>query len=147
MANVRQIRSLDVNTGEVLDGVAVWVGAKVRSPYGVRWYMQSQEAVEALARDKELQGRPTRVLLYLLSRLDFENYIHLPQTDIVQALDLDKSDVSKAVRLLQDKGILLRGPRVGKSFGFRLNPTWGWKGKVVNLRAAHGPEKPAARRV
>ena len=97
--------------------------------------MQSQDSL-ALAQDKELAGRPTRVLLYLLARLDFENFIHVPQVDIGQALELRPSNVSKAIQLLEAKGILIRGPRVGRSFGWRLNPNFGWKGKVRHLQDA-----------
>lgn len=134
----RHIRSVDTSTGEILDGVAVWVGPKVRSPYGQRWYMQSQDAVLALATDKELAGRPLRVLLYLLARLDFENYIQVPQADISRALELHKSDVTRAVQLLEERGIIIRGPKVGRSYAWRLNPTYGWKGKARNLRVIQG---------
>lgn len=141
MGTIRQLRTVDADTGEVLLGTPVWFGAKVRSPYGRRWYMQSQEALEALAADKELAGRPTRVLLYLLSRLDFENFIAVPQKDIAATLELHKSDVSKAIRLLISKGILVEGPRAGGALALRLNPHWGWKGKVRHLRAATAPKK------
>jgi hypothetical protein len=132
---VTTLRSIDETTGEILDGVAVWVGPKVRSPYGKGWYMQSQDAVLALAQDKELAGRPTRVLLYLLARLDYENFIHIPQVDIAEALELQPPHVSSAIKLLEEKGILVRGPKVGRSFGWRLNPHFGWKGKVRHLHA------------
>lgn len=142
MGQVRQLRTVDAETGEVLAGTPVWFGAKVRSPYGRRWYMQSQEALEALAADKELAGRPTRVLLYLLSRLDFENFIAVPQADIGAALELHKANVSRSIRLLIAKGILIEGPRTGGALALRLNPNWGWKGKVRHLRAAQLPKKP-----
>lgn len=100
--------------------------------------MQSQDAVLALATDKELAGRPLRVLLYLLARLDFENYIQVPQADISRALELHKSDVTRAVQLLEERGIIIRGPKVGRSYAWRLNPTYGWKGKVRNLRVIQG---------
>jgi hypothetical protein len=29
--------------------------------------------------------------------------------------------------------IILRGPKVGRSYAFRLNSYYGWKGKVKNL--------------
>lgn len=103
--------------------------------------MQSQEALEALAADKELAGRPTRVLIYLLSRLDFENFIAVPQTEIAIALDLHKANVSRSIRLLISKGILIEGPRAGGALALRLNPHWGWKGKVRHLRAATAPKK------
>jgi len=137
--SIHMLRSVDERTGELLDGVAVWVGPKIRSPYGRSWFMQSQDAILALAQDKELAGRPTRVLLYLLARLDFENFIHVPQVDIAQALELRASNVSKAIQLLEGKGILIRGPKVGRSFGWRLNPNFGWKGKVRHLHDARRP--------
>lgn len=101
--------------------------------------MQSQDAILSLAQDKELAGRPTRVLLYLLARLDFENFIYVPQVDIAQALQISPPHISTAIRLLEDKGILLRGPRIGRSFGWRLNPNFGWKGKVRHLHEARRP--------
>lgn len=140
MGEVRRLQLVDTATGELVEGgVPVYVGGKVRGPYGRRFYMQSQEAIEAWAKDKELVGRPSRVLLYLLSRLEFENFIHLQQVEIAKALDLQPSNVSACMTLLEKKGILIRGPKVGgRSFGWRLNARWGWKGKVHNLRAVHG---------
>jgi hypothetical protein len=50
---------------------------------------------------------------------------------------MEKAQVSKAIKLLVNKGILLRGPRVGHSYAFRLNPTYGYKGnprgKVLSM--------------
>lgn len=94
----------------------------------------SQDPLLQIAKDKELAGRPMRVLVYLLARLDFENYIQVPQAEIAEALELYKPDVSKAVSLLETKEILIRGPKVGRSFAFRLNPAYGWKGKTKNAR-------------
>lgn len=109
--------------------------------------MTSQDAVMALAMDKELAGRPLRVLLYLLSRLDFENYIQVPQATIAEALELHKSDVTRAIQTLEAKGILLRGPKVGRSYAWRLNPTYGWKGKARNLRVITGGGAASSRLV
>ena len=129
---LRRVESIDKDSGEILDGVIVYCALK-KKPYAKGWIMNSQEALELLATDKDLKGETLRVLLYLLSRLDFENWIQVPQKEIVEKLDLDKSNVSKAVSLLESKEILLRGPKIGKSYAFRLNPDFGWKGKVKNL--------------
>lgn len=94
--------------------------------------MTSQDAVLALAQDKDLAGRPTRVLLYMLARLDFENFILVPQSEVASALQLDRGNVSKALKLLEAKGILHRGPKLAQSYGWRLNANFGWKGKVRN---------------
>ena len=128
----KRIASVDRDTGEVLEGVVVYCGVK-RNPYAKGWVMNSQEALELLATDKELTGENYRVLLLLLSRLDFENWIQITQSEIAEKLHLKKQNVSRAISLLNSKGILLRGPKVGRSYAFRLNPYFGWKGKVKNL--------------
>ena len=128
----RRIASVDQDTGEVLDGVVVYCGVK-QNPYSTGWVMNSQEALELLATDKDLTGENYRVLLLLLSRLDFENWIQITQSEIVEKLDMKKQNVSRAILLLEEKGILLRGPKIGRSYAFRLNPYYGWKGKVRNL--------------
>jgi len=46
---------------------------------------------------------------------------------------MHQPDVSKAMKVLEKKEIILRGPKVGRSYAFRLNPYFGWKGKVKNL--------------
>jgi hypothetical protein len=139
------VRSINAETGEILEGVAVWVGRKIQSPYGNRWYMQSQEALLEIITDKEVAtGRTLRVLMYLLTRLDFENYIHVEQKEVGEQLRLQSSNVSKAISLLVDKGIVLRGPKVGRSYGWRLNPNFGWKGKVRNISSARRSSTPKA---
>ena len=95
--------------------------------------MNSQEALELIAQDKEITGRIHRVLWLLVAHLDFENWIQLPQGEICRKLDMKKQDVSSAIKLLEKKEIIIRGPKVGRSYSFRLNPMLGWKGDVRNL--------------
>lgn len=73
--------------------------------------MNSQEALELLATDKDLKGEAYKILLLLLSRLDFENWIQISQQEIADTLDMKKQNVSRAISLLESKGILLRGPK------------------------------------
>ena len=128
----RKIASIDQNTGEILKGVIVYCGVK-HNPYSKGWVMNSQEALELLATDKELTGENYRVLLLLLSRLDFENWIQVTQSEITEKLQMKKQNVSRAILLLEKKGIVLRGAKIGRSYAFRLNPDFGWKGDVRNL--------------
>jgi hypothetical protein len=65
-----------------------------------------------------------RVFTYPNGRLDFENLIVVPQA------------VSRALRLLVAKGIIVRAPQTGNITALRLNPHYSWKGKVRNLRQA-----------
>lgn len=102
------------------------------------WWVMSDSLPDLMAFDKELSRQePMRVFWYLVKRLDFENYIRVPQSEIVEALGMKKQNVSKAISLLESKGVLLRGPKVGPSYSWRLNPNCGFKGdprgKVVKL--------------
>ena len=81
----RKIASVDQNTGEILEGVVVYCGVK-RNPYSTGWIMNSQEALKLLATDKDLKGETYRVLLLLLSQLDFENWIQITQKEISETL-------------------------------------------------------------
>ena len=128
----RKIVSVDQNTGETLHGVIVYCSIK-KDPYAKGWIMSSQEALELLAKDKELTGETLRVLLFLMAHLDFENWIQITQSEIAKNLSLQKQNVSRAIIALEKKEIILRGPKIGKSYAFRLNPDFGWKGKVKNL--------------
>ena len=131
----RRIGTVDLDTGEVFEeGIPVWVGRKPK--IHDRWFMAFQDAFEALAKDRELTDEPKRVLLFLFSRLDFDNFIQLSQSEISSELQMHKSKVSLAISLLVDKKIILRGPKIGRSSSFRLNPNFGWKGKVSSLREA-----------
>lgn len=127
----RNLGTVDLDTGEILEGVPVYVQAKVKWKEG--WFMGIQDAFIALAKDKEIYGRTRAVLDYLFGKLGFENYICLQQKEICEALDLHKGHVSSAIKLLLEKGVILTGPKIGKSFSYRLNPRYGWKGKVTNL--------------
>lgn len=132
----RRIGNIDLQTGELMEGVPVWVGTKIRSPYGGRFFMSNQDAAEAIAKDPDMTRHAFRVFMYLCSRLDFENYIQVPQVEIAEELGMGKDKVSKAITLLASKQIVMRGPKLGRSSAFRLNPNYGWKGKVTQLRKA-----------
>ena len=122
---------VDKYTGEEF-GFPVIVGRK-RSPYQKGWVMNSQEALEIVAKDKEIKGETYRVLFFICARLDFENWVQLSVTEIANELDLKQPHVSRAMKVLENKEIILRGPKVGRSYAFMLNPDFGWKGNVRNL--------------
>ena len=127
-----EILAYDKYTGKILDGVPVLCGVK-RNPYSTGWVMNSQEALEIIAKDREITGRIHRVLWFVIARLDFENWIQISQQEICNELEMKKQHVSSAIKLLEQKEIILRGPKLGRSYAFRLNPYFGWKGNVKNL--------------
>ena len=127
----KKLGTVDLETGEILDGIAVYVNTKVKWKEG--WFMGIQDAFIALAKDKDINGGTRRVLDYMFGKLGFENYICIQQKEICEALDLKKPHVSNSIKVLSAKGIILAGPKIGKSLSYRLNPRYGWKGKVTNL--------------
>jgi predicted transcriptional regulator len=134
---MRPFELIDVATGELVPAVTL----VRRSWKGEGYFMGFQEMFIGLAADKELTLEPSKVFLYLLGKLDFDNYIYVPQTQIAHDLGMHRSHVSRAISLLASKGILLEGPKVNRSRTFRLNHTYGWKGKLSNLRALRSKEQ------
>lgn len=130
----KYLGNFDRETGEVLDGVLVLVGRRVGSPYGRQWMQINQDALAEIAADPDMGTETFRVFLYLNARLDFENLIQVPQTEIAAALGMKRPSVNRAIRLLETKQIILRGPKVGHSSSWKLNVHYGWKGKVTQLR-------------
>lgn len=123
---------VDQATGEVMYAVFPVI-PKLKTK---RWFMAFQDPMLSIAQDKELSGEPLRVLMYLFGKIDFENYLQVLQKDIAADLEMHKVNVSKAMKLLISKGIVLEGPKVGQSKTYRLNEHYGWKGKVKNLQKA-----------
>ena len=130
----KYVEQVDRETGEVMQGCMVYIPHRPRITE--RWFMAFQDAFEELAKDREITSEPRRVLDYMFSKLDFENFIQLSQVEIAKALGMHKSQVSEAVKLLTSKQIVLEGPKVGRSKCYRLNPNYGWKGKVKTLQEA-----------
>ncbi len=128
----KYIEQVNKQTGEVMQGCMVWIPH--RPKVTERWFMAFQDSFEEIAKDPDMTGENYKVLFYLYSKLDFENFIQQSQKEIAEGLGMKKENVSRAMRLLTSKQIVLEGPRVGKSKCYRLNPNYGWKGKVKTLQ-------------
>lgn len=115
---------------KALGSLGLGISLIEESPFGI-----SPEAFLALA-NSGLGMEARRVLDILLARLDFENWVHLPQAEIATMLNMQRSHVSRAMRDLEKVGVILRGPKVGRSITYRINPNFGWKGSVKNHNAA-----------
>lgn len=83
-----------------------------------------------IATDKNLTSRDFRVLMYLLSQMDFENWIHLSLKALSLKLDIGVSHVSESVKNLVTHKYILK-EKVGRTNFYRFNPSHGWKGKDV----------------
>ena len=97
--------------------------------------MSFQDAFIKLAADRTIKGEQLRVLLYLIGKLDFENWVHVPQAEIADVLGMTAPQVSRSIAALTAKGLLTRGPKLGRVGTLRLSLNVGWKGRVRSLQA------------
>lgn len=126
----------DAETGEVLGNAVIGViYGHERNCFGKGWVAVAQHAMTMMAQS-DLGQQEFRVFFAVGSRIDFDNYILLNQAEISKELGMDKADVSRSIKKLETIGVLLRGPKAGRSITYRLNPNFGWKGKADNHRRA-----------
>ena len=130
---MRRVTQLDLETGEDLGGFVAVIRPKRKSSFQ-RHFTMNQAALLTIA--NELNHDQMRVLMALLADLDYENYIQVAQIDIAEALNMQKTHVSRAVKNLLEFGIVIEGPKIGRSKTYRLNPQFGWKGTVTNHKKA-----------
>jgi DNA-binding MarR family transcriptional regulator len=133
----KHLSMIDLTTGELVgEGVPVWFGVRHKSPYADGWVAMNQHFLREFAARKDVTGEVFRVFLYLDARLNFRNLIQIPQTEIAKELGIRKQHVNRAIRKLENLGIILRDPNAAHISAWRLNPNAGWKGKVKELRPA-----------
>lgn len=75
--------------------------------------------------NQEITKKIHKVLLSIIARLGFENWIQVPQNEICRELKIKKQHVSVIIKLLEQKKIILRDPKLGKFYAFRVNPYFG----------------------
>jgi DNA-binding Lrp family transcriptional regulator len=88
----------------------------------------AQVALDALMQFTRVED--FRVLMALLKRLDFENLITANQSDIARELSMERAQVNRAIKRLQEAGAIIQGPKVGINCSYQLNPQFGWKGSA-----------------
>jgi hypothetical protein len=82
--------------------------------------------IRKLAMEGDLDGVDLRVFLYLFARLDFKLYTLIEQHQIADALGRRKEHISRSIRKLKAKEILIEAtPRIGRSPSYALNPRYG----------------------
>ena len=124
----RRLATVYLDTGEIIEDLLV-AAPKKRQPEG-EFIMAAQDGFLRLADDPEITGQDYRVLMCYLGSLDFENYLQINQTWIADKLEIAKEQVSRSTKKLVEKGILIKGSKVGRFQTYRLNPFYGWKGKA-----------------
>jgi DNA-binding MarR family transcriptional regulator len=134
----KRIKLLDSDSGEVVDGGdLVYVPKRIRMKEG--WFMAMQDGLAMLAKEP-VRGESMRVLLYLMSQMDYENYMRPTICEIAEQLHMKKQNVSRAMKELRERRIVIDGPHES----LRLESSYGWRGKVRTLREHQRQEQLAA---
>jgi len=131
----RDIITIDRDTGEELKGKLVFVPEKKRNGFGEGWVAMNQEVLQIFA-TSDLSGRDFKVLMKLLSILDFENLIQVSQADLAEELGMQRTNINRSIKVLINMQAVLEGPKIGRSKTYRLNPYFGWKGSSKNHKKA-----------
>jgi len=77
-----------------------------------------------------------KVLMYLLSLSEFENFISIDQKTLNEELNISLSSAEKAIKELIDNGIIIKvkHPSDKRRNDYFLNPMQAWKGKTLNRK-------------
>jgi DNA-binding transcriptional ArsR family regulator len=134
MAKQREVGSIDLETGEILPHVLVAMQQKIPNGFAEGWVAMAQSAADLFAGIKNTDDH--RVLWMLLAQLNFENDIRIEQSAIAEKLGMQRPNVSRSIKRLQELGIIVEGPKVGRSRTYKLNPAYGWKGSSANHQKA-----------
>lgn len=131
----KRLQQIDSETGEIIDGFVAYVVPKRKNGFGQGWLAMAQNGAEILAQSN-LSGNDFKVLMKLLSVLDYENLIQVSQAEIARELNMHRQHVQRSIKRLLDMGIVLEGVKIGISRSYRLNPNFGWKGSAKGHREA-----------
>jgi hypothetical protein len=145
MGTKRLVGHIDSN-GEIHEGAVLALIVPKRKNGFDRHFTMNQDAMLFLARGKleeaakaNLGTDAYRVLFAVLSVVDFENWIQFNQAEMADTIGMRRQHFGRAMRKLEAIEIILRGPKVGRSVTYRLNPNFGWKGSAKNhLKAIDG---------
>lgn len=79
-------------------------------------------------------GNSWRVLLFMLSVCDFENWVFIKHSDVAERMGLSPSAFSALLKELLVKGVIQRQTKGSCSFHYRINPDVAWRGSITNLK-------------
>lgn len=117
---------VEPETGEVKAYLPI--ANKKKGIEGGSWVAVFQCVLEWLAK-QSLPQEQYRVLMYLMGKLDFSNYLRVTQTEVAKELNMRQPHVSRAIKALITLDIIAEGPHVGNAKTYRLNPHMAHKGR------------------
>lgn len=105
--------------------------------YSAKWLLMWQDQTgismqEQAEMEYPLTQTEYRVRDWLIGEIGIGNYVFINQSEVGRRLKIDRSHVSKAIKRLVNLGILLKGPKNGKSNTYMVNPAFCFSGSLIN---------------
>lgn len=98
------------------------------------WYHGDMAGDREMSRDAELTCYAWRVWACVNSGLEYRNVVGLTQRKIGEITGIDQGNVSRAMRLLVERGYLVKEGREGRNVMFRVCHLYRWRGSAKALR-------------
>lgn len=106
-----------------------------REKFKQDWYHGDMAGDREMSRDTELTCDAWRVLACVNSGLEYRNVVGLTQRKIGEITGIDPANVSRAMRLLVERGYLVKEGREGCNVMFRVCHLYRWRRHIRRCRA------------
>lgn len=92
------------------------------------------EEILAIANDRDLNFTDCRVLLAIIGLMKFDNVLNLSQQKLGETIGIERPNVAKSLKKLEEKGYLLRLGTEGRRIVYMFNPDVAFKARAKNYR-------------
>lgn len=111
------------DTGEMVDDLPVIFSKKVENGFD-EFITMTQDLLDLLT-DKETSLIRLKVLFCLVKYADYQNFIFAKQKDMAEAIKINATHFSSAIKFWREKGMIERD---NEKNAWRLSPEYFWKG-------------------
>lgn len=107
--------------------------------YPARWLLLWQDGsdigvsmTEQAEMEKPLSQTEYRVRDWLMGTIGIGNCVHINQAEMSRRLRIERATASRAIKRLIELGILIQGPKSGKSNTYMVSPAFCFSGGLGN---------------
>jgi DNA-binding MarR family transcriptional regulator len=93
-----------------------------------------QDVLLEMAKDRELNLTDHRVLLLILTKLGYENFFSLSQTEMGELLGINQANISRSLQKLEQRGFITLLDTPGRKKVYMVNPHIVFKTKAKDLK-------------
>lgn len=125
----------NIETGEVVDFVPV-PRYQSHAYHSGGFFMGYQEALARVIDSPDLTDGELRVLFKLLTRLEYNSVVLVNVSELAREMGRNRQAVSKSIKALVERSVLVRGPKMGRTSSYMLNPDLAFVGSAPDRARA-----------